>query len=541
MGRSSFLHRSLGAALAAAALLAGTPALALDTDDAPQATAPADLVTDGEPAGGATPAPAVDPTAALAARLDALEKRNAELEAQVQRLSAVEAKPAPKADPAAAKVSLANGRPTFASADGRFTASLRGFFQLDASRFDQRRPGPLASDFRRGSLGDAAEADRARDLGDGTNFRRARIGVEGKAFGDWDYNFLFDFGGSGVESSGVINQAWLQYGGLKNAKLRVGAFAPPAGLDDATSVTQNQFIERAAVSELVRGLAGADARVGAGVLAAGERWNASAVVTGATVGQQSFDEQLGFVGRAVFAPIKSAKTVVHLGVNTSQVINPPAAGPDVPPVGAAQNVRLRERPENRVESVRLVDTGNIDADGVSALGLEAAAQHGPLTVQGEYQTIKVERRNSTLSDPRFDGWYVQAGWTLFGPPRKYSMSSASFEAPKVEKPFNLKTGDWGVWEVGARYSVLDLNSREGAAGAAPPVNGVRGGEQKIATLGVNWAPNNTVRFQATLQDVEVDRLSPGGTAFGAGALTPPAGAQVGQKFKIWTVRAQYAF
>ena len=43
------------------------------------------------------------------------------------------------------------------------------------------------------------------------------------------------------------------------------------------------------------------------------------------------------------------------------------------------------------------------------------------------------------------------------------------------------------------------------------------------------------------QNVEVDRISPGGTAWGAGALTPPAGAQVGQDLRVWSFRTQYAF
>jgi len=50
-----------------------------------------------------------------------------------------------------------------------------------------------------------------------------------------------------------------------------------------------------------------------------------------------------------------------------------------------------------------------------------------------------------------------------------------------------------------------------------------------------------VRFLADYQRVEVSRLSPGGTAFGAGALTPPAGAQIGQDLNIWSFRTQYAF
>jgi phosphate-selective porin OprO/OprP len=479
---------------------------------------------------------------ALTARLDALERRNDELEREVHDLKAQTgaADAAIRKDLGATKVSLANGRPAFASADGRFTAALRGVFQLDAARYEQDTPGPLATDFRRGSLGDAGEADHARDMADGTTFRRARLGIEGKAFGDWDYSFLYEFGGSGVEGGGVINQAWLQYSGLGAAKLRIGAFSPPAGMDDATSTNGSVFLERSAISELVRGMAAADGRTGAGVLASGKRWNLSAIVTGNTVGQSSFDEQLGFVGRAAFVPWQGEHFLVHLAADTSVIVHPAASGPDTPP-GAVTPVRLRERPESRVEGVRLVDTGAIDAHRAVAWGLEAAAQYRAFTVQSEYFHIGVDRRASALSNPHFSGWYVQGAWTLTGQPRRYAMSSATFDAPKVDKPFNLKTRDWGVWELAARYSDLDLNDQAGALGAAPGASAVRGGDQQIVTLGLNWYPNAVVRFQANFQDVDVDRLSPGGTAFGAGALTPPAGAQVGQKLQIWSFRTQYAF
>lgn len=81
--------------------------------------------------------------------------------------------------------SLDSGRPTLATRDGQFSASIRALMQLDGAIHDQDDAGPLATDFRRGSFGDATENDRARDLGNGFNFRRLRIGVEGKAFGDF--------------------------------------------------------------------------------------------------------------------------------------------------------------------------------------------------------------------------------------------------------------------------------------------------------------------------------------------------------------------
>jgi phosphate-selective porin OprO/OprP len=193
-------------------------------------------------------------------------------------------------------------------------------------------------------------------------------------------------------------------------------------------------------------------------------------------------------------------------------------------------VRLRERTESRVDGVRLVDTGSLDARHVSAWGLEAAAQHRAFHVQSEYFHIGVTRRASVLPDPTFSGWYVQGGWTLTGQPRRYAANSASFDAPKVDRPFSLAARQWGAWELAARYSDLDLN--DGA---------VHGGEQQVWTLGLNWYPNAAVRFQANVQDVDVDRTSPGGTAFGAGALTPPTGAQIGQDLRIWSFRTQYAF
>ena len=480
---------------------------------------------------------------ALVGRLDALEQRNEALEAQILDLKAAQAggDQALRDQANANTVSLANGRPTFATGDGQFTSSIRGIIQLDAAQYDQHRPGTLAIDVRRGSVGDAVEADRARDLSDGTNFRRVRLGVEGKAWGDWNYNLLLDFGGSGVEEAGKITNAYVEYAGLRPLKFRVGAFAPITGLEDATPNTASLFPERAAVTELVRGFAGGDGRTGAAVLANGARWSVFGGVTGATVVTQNFDEQLGVIGRITWLPMKGQDSLVHVGANVNLIVNPATTGPDIPPAGAASPVRLRERPELRVDGTRLIDTGNIEADSLSSYGLEFGWQQKQFTLQGEYFWIDVARRNSLLADPKFTGWYGQAAWTLTGQARRYNTANGGFDVPRVEAPFNLKGKAWGIWELAARYSELDLNYRQGGAGTAPIASAVRGGDQKIFTLGLNWYPNNNVRFLADYQRAEVRRLSPGGTTFGAGALTPPAGAQIGQDLNIWSFRTQYAF
>ena len=500
----------------------------------------ASLLTMAGAANAQTSADAEARIAALEAQLAALSGQIADLKAATAA-SLREVRAAPAVTTAATTtVSLSNGRPTIATSDGAFSASFRGFFQADAAIYDQRDAGPLSTDFRRGSFGDAAENDRARDMSDGVNVRRARIGMEGKVFSVFDYNMVYDFGGSGVEEAGKISSAWLQYSGYP-VKVRVGFFPAPTSLEDASSFTGSLFVERASVAETVRGLAGGDGRGGVGLTASGERWNLAATVTGNTVTTLTYDEQIGFVGRAAYVPFKGKDWLIHVGANANLVIDPAASGPDVASAGGAvTNVRLRDRPELRVDGTRLIDTGNIDADGVTALGLELGGQIKNVYAQGEYFNIDVERRNSALSDPKFDGWYVQAGWTLTGEPRRYNTATAGFDNPRPAKPFNPKKAQWGAVELAARYSTFDLNHLAGGPGTPTLPGAIRGGEQNIVSLGLNWYLNNVVMVSGAYRNVEVRRLSPGGTAFGAGA-TPAAGTQVGQDLDIWSLRTQYVF
>lgn len=331
----------------------------------------------------------------------------------------------------------------------------------------------------------------------------------------------------------------MQYGfPVAGLKLRIGAFSPPSGLEEAVSTNGSLFVERASPSETVRSIAAGDGRTAVALLAGGDNWTGTAAITGNIIGTSTFDEQTAFVGRLTYVPFRRDDSLIHVGVNTSIVINPAAGGPDVSGAPATTNIRLRDRPEIRVDGTRLIDTGNIDADGLTAIGAEFGAQWKNLYVQTEYFDIKVDRKGQ-LSDPDFNGWYAQAGWTITGEPRRYS--AGTFDAPRPAKPFDLKKGTWGAWELGLRYSQLDLNYLAGAPGTAPVASAIRGGEQEIITLGLNWYVNNVLRFQAAFQDVSVDRLSPGGTAFGAGTATLPAGAQVGQDFNIYSLRTQYAF
>jgi phosphate-selective porin OprO/OprP len=205
------------------------------------------------------------------ARIKALEDQLAALQAQITDLKTSTASniQAVRSDALATTVSIPNGKPTIASADGKFSATLHGVMQLDTAKYFQDNHLPSSV--------------TARDLSGGANFRRARIGIDGKVFGNFDYNILLDFGGSGAEDAGRVQELWVQYSGLKPLRFKVGAFAPPLGLEDAASTNGSLFPERPAIADIARNLGGGDTRIGGGVMGNGDHWFASAIVTGPLV------------------------------------------------------------------------------------------------------------------------------------------------------------------------------------------------------------------------------------------------------------------
>lgn len=305
---------------------------------------------------------------------------------------------------------LSNGKPAFASADGRFTANIKAILMFDSGKYFQKDNLPAAV--------------TNRDLNEGSNFRRARIGLDGKLFRDFDYSFIYEFGGSGAEDPGRLYEAAITYTGIKPLRIKVGAFEPNIGLAAAVSTSQMPLMERPGPAEIARGVAAGDSRVGIqvsgnGVLGEGDsglatRWFASTAFTGnviSTIGSagsataQPFDEQNGWIGRVAFAPFSTTQWQAHVGANYQYVIHPNDAGAAANP---RYGVQLRDRPELRLDGTRLIDTGAIDTRHVTVMGLEGAFQTGPFMVESEYFRYKIDRRITTAAvpaDPHFSGWY----------------------------------------------------------------------------------------------------------------------------------------
>ncbi|MFP4257307.1 MAG: OprO/OprP family phosphate-selective porin, partial [Desulfobacterales bacterium] len=119
-------------------------------------------------------------------------------------------------------------------------------------------------------------------------------------------------------------------------------------------------------------------------------------------------------------------------------------------------------------------------DDADIMSLEAAMVMGPFSAQGEYMQSFVG--SDAANDPDFSGYYVYGSYFLTGESRNYKPGSGSFGRVKPNRDFSFHKQGAGAWELGVRYSSLDLNDES-----------IEGGELNDLTLGVNWHLNPNVR------------------------------------------------
>jgi phosphate-selective porin OprO/OprP len=399
------------------------------------------------------------------------------------------------------KVGLDNSRLTVTSANGAFSLSLRALVQFDAGYFAQGKNPPGV------------------DLNSGTNFRRAQLGFQGTAFGDWSYNFVYDFGGNGIENRGYIYNAYIEYDGLKPFFFRIGAYTPFEGQEDQTGSGDLFFAERAASVDVARNIAGAPSREAATIGMQGDDYHVSlsytgkkttdGTSTGASVG--TFDAQQALIGRAAYLAVATPQAKWLVEGHITEVLK--LADPTASTSPVATVIRLSNGPEVGVDASRTVDTGNIDAKGVREFGFETAGTYDRFYGQGGWFRYEVERRTA-VPNPHFTGWYAFLTYSLTGEQHPYDPTTASFRNLRPTNPLGTP-GGWGAWEVTARYSDIDLNFQPFATAAA---GGIAGGKQDVWSLGLNWYPNNIIKFQLNYDNIKVDHINAPATDISADAV-----------------------
>jgi phosphate-selective porin OprO/OprP len=146
-----------------------------------------------------------------------------------------------------------------------------------------------------------------------------------------------------------------------------------------------------------------------------------------------------------------------------------------------------------------VDTGLIVADSTIVYDLEASWRKGRFWLAGEYLGSDLD--SPTAGDPEFGGYHITGSWVLSGEMRAYNKKSGILGKVPVAK--SVYQGGWGAWEVGARWSELDLT--EGT---------VDGGEMQIASVGLNWWLSPIFNVNLNYRHIGLDRFGLQGAAHG---------------------------
>ena len=328
----------------------------------------------------------------------------------------------------------------------------------------KNRDGAFTTKFGARVMADAAAYSNDNNtMGDGTKIRRARMSLQGNMYHDWGYKFEYEF--STGHNKGIAD-AFVEYKGFDDMSFRVGNMKDPFSLQFQMNANYNLFMERSLTNGLNTGR-----HIGAMVFAQRKNWTASAGLFGESVQSErgANDQGFGLGSRITYSPINSESTLLHVGLSANYR-----------DAGDAAILRFKQQPESNVSGINIVDTGGMkNIDFHAKYGLEIAMVSGPLSVQLEYVTTSVTRDGT--SNLNFDSWYLQVGYLLTGESRQYKQGKFG----KIIPISNMGDGGVGAWELGIRFSTINLNDQD-----------VFGGKADSFTLGVNWFATTTIRFSA---------------------------------------------
>ncbi len=414
----------------------------------------------------------------LKAKVKKLEIRLSELEAagtasagtvkETTPVSGPEKQSAPAAKPEASSspVSLDRKGLSVQSADGDFQMKLHGYLQMD-SRF---------------YLGDEEVSD------DTFLLRRFRPILEGTVFDFYDYRFMPDFG----NGSTSLYDAYMDIHYWPEARLQIGKFKPPVGLERLQSAQAITFVERGLPTSLVP-----NRDVGIqlqGEVLGGALAYAVGVFNGVKDGGNGdLDDNDGkdFEGRIFAHPFLGSEidSLKGLGVGLAGTYGDYEGSPaSYKSTGQSQFFSFAK---------------GVEADGThTRISPQGYYYWGPFGLMGEYVLSSQDYIHNGLTEAfGNDAWQIQASYVLTG-------EKASYMGVKPKKPFSLKDGTWGAFELAARYGQLDVEEDAFRLGYADPAQSADGAEE--VGVGLNWYLNDNVQFKTSYSHLEYSGGGAGG-------------------------------
>lgn len=319
----------------------------------------------------------------------------------------------------------------------------------------------------------------------GTDFRRARLEMESVFMKDWRARLQYDFPGNDISG---LRDAFVQYRGFDGIDITAGNQKEPLFLEQMTSSNHQVYMERSIMNNTFS----PERSPGIGISGGGSNYTLAGGVYGSGL---TYDVNSGngeaegwaVGGRGTFTPINTGDRLIHLGVayNHRQF--------DTDPGNAGVRFGSREiRPLGSGELTRtpFLAGGALGGGSRDIVAGEIAGVYGPFSASGEYAHVSVD--SDVFADADFNAYYIEGNYFLTGESRAYK--GGAFSSVKPNKA--LGKGGYGAWQIGVRYSGVDLN--DGLV--------INGGEKETLTVGLNWFPNNYLKFMANyLYTIDVDR------------------------------------
>ena len=156
--------------------------------------------------------------------------------------------------------------------------------------------------------------------------------------------------------------------------------------------------------------------------------------------------------------------------------------------------------------------------------------YGPLSLLGEYAISDQGVRNTTTGAQAYlqnTAWEVSGGWVLTG-------ENASFGGVTPLHPFDPHNGQWGAFQVVARYAELNIDNAAFPVFANPAYSA---STAQAWSTGLNWYLNKNIRLNASFSHTT---FTGGGASTGSGATTSP-GVVTRQPENVFFTRVQLAF
>jgi phosphate-selective porin OprO/OprP len=386
---------------------------------------------------------------------------------------------------------------TIESPNGENSISLTGRVHFDGRFYDY--------DDNNNTSNTAASATGA----DTFDIRRARIGIKYK-FGKY-YSGEVTANTVGT-SSDVLDVGYLDIAWFEQAKFRVGQFKMPFSLEQLTSSNNIDFIERSFVDSLIpakeRGIQVSGEPVpGTTYALAVSNGNPS---TGSTASYGSENDirvdNKDVIGRVTvnFAELmKNKEAVFHLG-------GAYAVG-DIPgssaPLGSNSSSTFRTEARGITYYTQPTIALNNTLDKTverTRMGLELAVASGPFKVQSQY--VKADHSFLNL-DADIKSYYVEGLWTLTGEKHADRYKAGAFSGIKPIKEFDASTFSGGAWEIGARFSGIDLVDFKNLPATTGYTAGNGAAKVKSYTIGLKFLPNMNSRFMLEYVGTDFEELS----------------------------------